>query len=64
MELLNPFFQMMSPSVCHLTMILFVPAGATISQTLITGTLTMVSEATHLNWMPHPQVRYPVRMCG
>ena len=64
MESLNPFFQMMSPNVRYLAVILSVSAGVIASQALITGAFTMVSEATRLNWMPHLQVRYPARTRG
>ena len=63
-ESLNPFFQMMSPNVRYLAVILSVSAGVIASQALITGAFTMVSEATRLNWMPHLQVRYPARTRG
>lgn len=63
-EGLNPFFQMMNPSVRYVAVILSVTAGVIASQALITGAFTMVSEATGLNWMPHLQVRYPARTRG
>ena len=63
-EGINPFFQMMSPNVRYLAVILSVSAGVIASQALITGAFTMVSEATRLNWMPHLQVRYPARTRG
>ena len=61
---LNPFFEMMPPSVRYIAVILSVAAGVIASQALITGAYTMVSEATRLNWMPHLQVRYPARTRG
>lgn len=64
MRTLNPFFQMMTPNVRYLAVILSVTAGVIASQALITGAFTMVSEATRLNWMPHLQVRYPARTRG
>ncbi|WP_348519485.1 KUP/HAK/KT family potassium transporter [Bifidobacterium sp. ESL0800] len=60
----NPFFQMMSPNVRYVGVILSVAAGVIASQALITGAFSMVSEATGLNWMPHLQVRYPARTRG
>jgi len=60
----NPFFQMMSPGVRCVAVVLSVAAGVIASQALITGAFTMVSEATRLNWMPHLQVRYPSRTRG
>ncbi|MBM6700040.1 KUP/HAK/KT family potassium transporter [Bifidobacterium pullorum subsp. saeculare] len=60
----NPFFEMMSPNVRYLAVVLSVAAGVIASQALITGAFTMVSEATRLNWMPHLQVRYPARTRG
>ena len=51
---LNPFFEMMTPSVRYVAVLLSVCAGVIASQALITGAYTMVSEATRLNWMPHP----------
>ncbi|OZG62856.1 potassium transporter Kup [Bifidobacterium lemurum] len=63
-QTLNPFFQMMSPNVRYLAVVLSVAAGVIASQALITGAFTMVSEATRLNWMPHLQVRYPARTRG
>ncbi|WP_258175633.1 KUP/HAK/KT family potassium transporter [Bifidobacterium callitrichos] len=64
MKTLNPFFQMMTPNVRYIAVILSVTAGVIASQALITGAFTMVSEATRLNWMPHLQVRYPARTRG
>ena len=64
MKSLNPFFQMMTPDVRYIAVILSVTAGVIASQALITGAFTMVSEATRLNWMPHLQVRYPARTRG
>ncbi|WP_420868069.1 KUP/HAK/KT family potassium transporter [Bifidobacterium simiarum] len=61
---LNPFFQMMTPSLRSVAVVLSVAAGVIASQALITGAFTMVSEATGLNWMPHLQVRYPARTRG
>lgn len=61
---LNPFFEMMSPGVRYVAVVLSVTAGVIASQALITGAFTMVSEATSLNWMPHLQVRYPSRTRG
>ncbi|NMN01576.1 KUP/HAK/KT family potassium transporter [Bifidobacterium panos] len=61
---LNPFFEMMTPSVRYLAVVLSVTAGIIASQALITGAFTMVSEATRLDWMPHLQVRYPARTRG
>ena len=55
---------MMTPSVRYVAVVLSVVAGVIASQALITGAFTMVSEATHLNWMPHLQVRYPARTRG
>lgn len=60
----NPFFQMMTPGVRTVAVVLSVTAGVIASQALITGAFTMVSEATRLNWMPHLQVRYPARTRG
>ena len=61
---LNPFFEMMTPSIRYVAVVLSVAAGIIASQALITGAFTMVSEATRLNWMPHLQVRYPARTRG
>ncbi|MBW3087425.1 KUP/HAK/KT family potassium transporter [Bifidobacterium sp. 82T24] len=61
---LNPFFQMMTPSIRSIAVVLSVAAGVIASQALITGAFTMISEATSLNWMPHLQVRYPARTRG
>lgn len=61
---LNPFFQMVTPNVRTVAVVLSVTAGIIASQALITGAFTMVSEATGLNWMPHLQVRYPARTRG
>ncbi|WP_241435802.1 KUP/HAK/KT family potassium transporter [Bifidobacterium bombi] len=60
----NPFFQMVGPSLRPFAVALSVAAGVIASQALITGAFTMVSEATGLNWMPHLQVRYPSRTRG
>ncbi|KAB7786804.1 KUP/HAK/KT family potassium transporter [Bifidobacterium cebidarum] len=64
LKTLNPFFQMMTPNVRYIAVVLSVTAGVIASQALITGAFTMVSEATRLNWMPHLQVRYPARTRG
>ena len=61
---INPFFEMMTPNVRYLAVVLSVTAGIIASQALITGAYTMVSEATRLNWMPHLQIRYPARTRG
>ena len=42
---LNPFFEMMTPSVRYVAVVLSVVAGVIASQALITGAFTMVSEA-------------------
>ena len=56
---LNPFFQMLAPDVRPFAVILSTLAAIIASQALITGSFTLVSEATRLDLMPHLQVHYP-----
>ena len=58
-EDLNPFFMMLSPTLRPVAVILSALAAIIASQALITGSYTLVSEAIHLDLMPHLQVRYP-----
>lgn len=61
---INPFFQMMPMGIRYAAVILSVIAGIIASQALITGSFSMISESTGLNWWPHLQVRYPSRTRG
>jgi KUP system potassium uptake protein len=56
---LNPFFQMLPPWLRPVAIILGAAAAIIASQALITGSYTLVSEAIHIDLMPHLEVRYP-----
>ena len=59
MDDLNPFFQMVPAHLRVFAVILSTLAAIIASQALITGSFSLVSEATSLDLMPHLQVRYP-----
>ena len=61
---LNPFFQMLAPGVRPFAVVLSTVAAIIASQALITGSFTLVSEATRLDLMPHLQVHYPAQTKG
>ncbi len=58
-ESLNPFFQMLPEMLRPFSIVLSAVAAIIASQALITGSYTLVSEATRLNLMPHLQIHYP-----
>ncbi len=58
-ETLNPFFQMLPEMLRPFSIVLSAVAAIIASQALITGSYTLVSEATRLNLMPHLQIHYP-----
>ena len=61
---LNPFFQMLAPELRPFAVVFGVVAGLIASQSLISGALTLVSEAARLDWMPHMRVLYPSETKG
>lgn len=56
---LNPFFEMLAIDIRPFAVVLAAIAGLIASQALITGSYTLVSEATRLNLMPHMRIMYP-----
>ncbi|MBR1828819.1 MAG: KUP/HAK/KT family potassium transporter [Atopobiaceae bacterium] len=61
---LNPFFQMLPEGMRPFAILLSTLAAIIASQALITGSFTLVSEATRLDLMPHMQVSYPSETKG
>ena len=61
---LNPFFQMLGPSIRPFAVVLSTAAAIIASQALITGAFSLVSEASRLDLMPHMQVFYPAETKG
>lgn len=55
----NPFYLMLPTSLRPVAIILAAAAAVIASQALITGSYTLVSEATHLDLMPHLKTLYP-----
>ncbi len=62
--IVNPFFQMLPEPLRPFAVLLSTVAAIIASQALITGSFTLVSEATRLNLMPHMQVTYPSETKG
>ena len=58
-EDLNPFFMMLPEALRPFAVIIGALAAVIASQALITGSFTLVSEAIHLDLMPHLEIRYP-----
>ncbi|MBQ6395232.1 MAG: KUP/HAK/KT family potassium transporter, partial [Atopobiaceae bacterium] len=58
-EALNPFYQMLPEMLRPFAVGLSALAAIIASQALITGSYTLVSEATHLDLMPHMDIDYP-----
>ncbi len=56
---LNPFFQMLPEMLRPVAVVLSAMAAVIASQALITGSYTLVSEAIHLDLLPHMQIQYP-----
>jgi KUP system potassium uptake protein len=63
-EDINPFFQMLPNQVRMIAVILSTFAAIIASQALITGSFTLVSEATRLDLMPRMKIRYPSETKG
>ncbi len=61
---LNPFFQMLSPSMRPFAVGLSTAAAIIASQALITGAFSLASEAMGLDLMPHMQIVYPAQTKG
>ena len=61
---LNPFFEMLGPSIRPFAVILSACAAIIASQALITGAFSLVSEASRLDLMPHMQIFYPAETKG
>ena len=59
MDSLNPFYQMLPEAIRPFAIVLSAVAAIIASQALVTGSFTLVSEATRLDLMPHLQVHYP-----
>lgn len=59
MKDLNPFFQMLPESLRPVAVVLSAMAAVIASQALITGSYTLVSEAIHLDLLPHLEMSYP-----
>jgi len=60
----NPFFMMLPEIVRPFAVILSAAAAIIASQALITGSYTLVSEATRLDLMPHLKTSYPSETKG
>ncbi|MBE6919075.1 MAG: potassium transporter Kup [Ruminococcaceae bacterium] len=56
---MNPFFQMLPEGLRPVAVILSAMAAVIASQALITGSYTLVSEAIHLDLLPHLEMSYP-----
>ena len=61
---LNPFFLMLPVPVRPFAVILGAAAAVIASQALITGSYTLVSEAIHLDLLPHLEIAYPSETKG
>ncbi|MBR3318048.1 MAG: KUP/HAK/KT family potassium transporter [Atopobiaceae bacterium] len=61
---LNPFYQMLPEGMRPFAIVLSAVAAIIASQALITGSFTLVSEATRLNLMPHLKITYPSETKG
>lgn len=61
---LNPFFEMLPGMLRPVAVILSAMAAVIASQALITGSYTLVSEATLLDLLPHLEIRYPADTKG
>ena len=55
----NPFFLMLPEAMRPFAVLLGAAAAVIASQALITGSYTLVSEAIHLDLLPHLEIRYP-----
>ncbi|MCH4084623.1 MAG: KUP/HAK/KT family potassium transporter [Olsenella sp.] len=61
---LNPFFQIVPENLRFLEVVLSAMASIIASQALITGSFSIVSEAIHLNLMPHMKINFPSQTKG
>ncbi|MBP3894696.1 MAG: KUP/HAK/KT family potassium transporter [Atopobiaceae bacterium] len=61
---LNPFYQMLPEGMRPFAILLSTVAAIIASQALITGSFTLVSEATRLDLMPHMKIDYPSETKG
>ena len=61
---LNPFYQMLPEGMRPFAILLSTLAAIIASQALITGSFTLVSEATRLDLMPHMKIDYPSETKG
>lgn len=61
---MNPFFQMLPQDLRGIAVVLGALAAVIASQALITGSFTLVSEASRLNLMPHMHISYPSKTKG
>ena len=60
----NPFYEMLPEGMRPFAIVLSALAAIIASQALITGSYTLVSEATSLDLMPHMRVSYPSETKG
>ena len=58
-EDMNPFYMMLPENMRPFAVIIGALAAIIASQALITGSYTLVSEAIHLDLLPHLEVKYP-----
>lgn len=56
---MNPFFEMLPDGIRPIGVLMGTIAAIIASQSLITGSFTLVSEASRLDLMPHMQITYP-----
>lgn len=63
-EDMNPFYEMLPAEIRLFAVGLSTAAAIIASQALITGSYTLVSEATRLDLMPHLRVLYPAQTKG
>lgn len=61
---MNPFFEMLPEEIRPLGVVLGTIAAVIASQALVTGSFTLVSEASRLDLMPHMQIVYPSMIKG
>ena len=59
MDVVNPFYMMLPEGLRPFAIVLSAVAAIIASQALITGSFSLVSEATRLNLLPHMRVHYP-----
>ena len=61
---MNPFFEMLPEEIRPVGVMLGTAAAIIASQALVTGSFTLVSEASRLDLMPHMQIVYPSMIKG